>query len=471
VIAIEQLSFAIAPVLGGVVLLLLLGTQILDWYWLALLGMVGAVIATVRMRNRKLSRYQTAQVLDRRLQLVDSLSTAWFLLEHKSGECSGVVEFQLKQAEEVAAAVDPIRAFPLTWQRTWTATGALAMVAISLFAARYLVTRTLSLQQSLIPVQMLPVIERVNTHSSGMTKFPGDSGALTRRMEQRAQLPNQTLKDTPQALGQQSGAESNSNDQSGSKTNNGSGTNPNAQDADRQSRAASSGNSEANGKQSDQLAGTQDPTKNADGKHQSNGGQESSSGLMDKMRDALSSFLAKMRQSSSQTGQQNSRPSDEDKAASQSSGNAQQRQQDAQNQQSGQDQGSEGQSQAQASERTQAAQGRSSDSMPEKSADAHSGIGQQDGDKALKEAEQLQAMGKLAEIIGKRSASLTGDMTVETPSGKQELKTAYSRKLGHHSDAGGEINRDEIPLADQQYVRQYMELVRKQGKTANSARP
>ena len=73
-------------------------------------------------------------------------------------------------------------------------------------------------------------------------------------------------------------------------------------------------------------------------------------------------------------------------------------------------------------------------------------------------------MGKLAEIIGKRSASLTGDMTVETPSSKQQLKTAYSQKTGQHQDLGGEINRDEVPLADQQYVRDYMDEVHKQAK-------
>jgi hypothetical protein len=83
----------------------------------------------------------------------------------------------------------------------------------------------------------------------------------------------------------------------------------------------------------------------------------------------------------------------------------------------------------------------------------------------LKDAEQLQTMGKLAEIIGKRSASVTGDMTVETPSGKQELKTAYSQRLGRHSDLGGEINRDEIPLEYQQYIREYMEQVHKQSKS------
>ena len=70
-------------------------------------------------------------------------------------------------------------------------------------------------------------------------------------------------------------------------------------------------------------------------------------------------------------------------------------------------------------------------------------------------------MGKLAEIIGKRSANLTGDMTVETASGNQQLKTEYSQRMGHHADLGGEINRNEIPLMYQQYIRDYMEAVRK----------
>lgn len=73
-------------------------------------------------------------------------------------------------------------------------------------------------------------------------------------------------------------------------------------------------------------------------------------------------------------------------------------------------------------------------------------------------------MGKLAEIIGKRSASATGDVMVENPSGKQRLQTDYSQRQGQHSDLGGEINRDEVPLMYQQYVRDYMTQVRRQAK-------
>jgi hypothetical protein len=55
-------------------------------------------------------------------------------------------------------------------------------------------------------------------------------------------------------------------------------------------------------------------------------------------------------------------------------------------------------------------------------------------------------------------------MMVETPSGKQQLSTQYSQKIGHHADLGGEINRDQVPLIHQQYVREYMERVHKDAK-------
>ena len=71
-------------------------------------------------------------------------------------------------------------------------------------------------------------------------------------------------------------------------------------------------------------------------------------------------------------------------------------------------------------------------------------------------------MGKISEIIGKRSQNLTGEILVEVQSNKQQqLKTAYSGKQAAHAEAGGEISRDEVPLMYQQYVRQYFAQVRK----------
>ena len=56
-----------------------------------------------------------------------------------------------------------------------------------------------------------------------------------------------------------------------------------------------------------------------------------------------------------------------------------------------------------------------------------SGVGSQDGDKQLKQAEQLAAMGKISEIIGKRSQTITGETTVEVQSTSQQLRTQYTQ--------------------------------------------
>jgi CO dehydrogenase/acetyl-CoA synthase delta subunit len=70
-------------------------------------------------------------------------------------------------------------------------------------------------------------------------------------------------------------------------------------------------------------------------------------------------------------------------------------------------------------------------------------------------------MGKISEIIGKRAANMSGEVMVEVSSGKQQLKTQYTQRTAAHTEAGSEINRDEIPLAYQQYVQQYFEEIRK----------
>jgi hypothetical protein len=122
----------------------------------------------------------------------------------------------------------------------------------------------------------------------------------------------------------------------------------------------------------------------------------------------------------------------------------------------------QGDQEGQSSDKAQSAQNKSAKGSDKpQSQDGKSGIGKQDGDKSAREAEQLAAMGKISEIIGKRSANMTGEVMVEVASGKQQLKTQYSQRNAAHAEAGGEINRDEVPLAYQQYVQQYFEEIRK----------
>jgi hypothetical protein len=98
--------------------------------------------------------------------------------------------------------------------------------------------------------------------------------------------------------------------------------------------------------------------------------------------------------------------------------------------------------------------------------DAKSGVGKADGDKSVKEAEQLQAMGKISEILGKRAKDISGEVMVEVNGGKQQLRTQYTNSNARHAENSGEVNRDEVPLHHQHYVQQYFEEVRKQSAPA-----
>jgi hypothetical protein len=52
-------------------------------------------------------------------------------------------------------------------------------------------------------------------------------------------------------------------------------------------------------------------------------------------------------------------------------------------------------------------------------------------------------------------------MLVEVGTTDQQLKTAMTQQKAGHTDAGGEIHRDQVPLAYQTFVERYFQEVRK----------
>ena len=91
------------------------------------------------------------------------------------------------------------------------------------------------------------------------------------------------------------------------------------------------------------------------------------------------------------------------------------------------------------------------------------GAGRDDGAKDIQTAQQLEAMGKLSVLLGKRSENLTGEFTAEAASGPQRLSTAYERRGAQHTAVQATAERDDVSLASQEYVQRYFELVRKSG--------
>ncbi len=471
-----QAGLAVSIAMAGLILLLVLGTNIFEWYWPALLLVAGLGVGVYRVRQRALSNYRIAQVIDRKLALSDSLSTAQYISEHPLTGHDEAIRFQLSQAAELAKTVRVEEAFPFQAHRVWAIAGALVAVSFGLVALRYMVTNSLSLHPPLVTFQFTPVVERVGKAFGKKKEDHRDLLAHDRDVTTRADSAGSQQPDKsslpPQAPGLENEAAKGTSGDPSQSLNQG--------EKGKDDRADTSGRDSLSpkGQQGDKAPGDNNsssaPKAGEQTKEQTGKDGKSSDGLINRMKDALSSLAAKMQPNQNQQGQQG--PAKDEKSAQEKAAGQQQassntkdqkgsQQQDGKGQQSDQNQTAEGQGQGQTAEKAESAQGQSSDQSPQKGADAHSGVGRQDGDKGIKDAEQLKAMGKLADLIGKRSAQLTGEMTVETSSGKQQLRTQYSQKAGEHSDSGGEINRNEVPPMFQQYVREYMEEVRKADKS------
>jgi hypothetical protein len=180
----------------------------------------------------------------------------------------------------------------------------------------------------------------------------------------------------------------------------------------------------------------------------------------------MQNLLSKMKPQQGQSGQQQQSMDQKNSQGKQQNGSKQANGKDGQQQNGGQQgDAQEGQSGEEAQDKQDPqgkGTGKSENQQPSKQ--PGSGIGSQDGDKSIKAAEQLAAMGKISEIFGKRSANITGEATVEVQNTSQQLRTQYTQRGVQHTQNGAQINRDEIPVVLQNYVEQYFEQVRKQKK-------
>jgi len=136
--------------LGGTVVLLLAGTAILEWYWVAALVLVSLGVGIYQMRKSVPSQYQLAQRIDRRLELADTLSTATYFGENPKLGHEAVCKVQRREAENLAGGVDLQAALPLPRSRYIYPAAALLLAAGGLFILRFALLGSLDLRPSLI---------------------------------------------------------------------------------------------------------------------------------------------------------------------------------------------------------------------------------------------------------------------------------------------------------------------------------
>jgi len=471
-----QGTYAINAGLAGLVLLLVAGTQILDWRLLIAVSLLTLGVGAYRTLRRLPSAYVIAQIVDRHLLLSDAISTALYFSLPDARGSTPMRDGQRELAERMAAEADLERAIPLEMPRATYALAMLGLLATGLFALRYGVSHRLDFGAPLARIIMqnfssspAPMASMAKDQRKPKPEAPKPQGLSFPEgdSEQAQQLdaapdsvldttgiPNEVNQPLGQADSSQGKAES-----SGSEKAEG-------EPGDAESSETADASSGENAQEAEQ--GSQKSSQNAAAKNgsPSRANSEQNGSLVSKLRDAMSNLLSRMRQQSNGSGSQKQASTGQNPRQPGAQRSGQQNSAAGQGQQQGGQESADGESQQPGAEgkdgQNSQAKGSGHSADQQASNQPGSGIGKQDGSKDPHLAEQLAAMGKISEIIGKRSANVTGEITVEVPSSQQQLRTGYTQNSATHSDAGGDISRDEVPVIFQQYVQQYFEQVRKQ---------
>lgn len=477
-LAVIQATHAACIAMGGLILLLVLGTQILDWPWLVGLFGVSFGLGFWWTFRRFPSSYGVAQQVDRNLGLHDSLSTALFFSAAPAARKAApeMREAQLAAAERLCEDVDLARAIPLAVPRSVYAMAALGLVATSLFALRYGISHRLDLKASLPAMvidafQLLPREEAKLRKRENQQRFQDLLKQLGLSVDRQQDKTGKGQDADPASTNEtvtQDGKKGDAADHAADRA-------PKPLDIkveqtkEGQSPQGKGESAGENGK-GDRNESNEGDAENDQQQAASNSKQGSNSGesnsLLDKFRDAMQNLLSKLKSGQKPgEGQQasNSQGRQDMGQPLQSPGRKGAESAGRQQSQGMPNSSSQGQEQAEGAQQASQGPGQRGgrDADTEQAKEGRSGIGKENGAKDIKQAEQLAAMGKISEIIGKRSQNLTGEVMVEVASGKQQLRTAYSQQNAAHAEAGGEIHRDEIPLAYQRYVQQYFEEIRK----------
>lgn len=456
-----QTAFVAAVMAGGFALILVVGTRYLEWWSLALFAVVGIALGVYRIVKASPTPYAAALKLDSNADLNDSLSTAYYFTTTQAK--SDFVAVQRSQAERAAAGVVVEEAVPFTRPPALYAMAALAVFASLLIGLRFAGGHGLDLGRPITEVLFEDqAAQKIAKKRSYMDPAQRQKLEDAESLLAKLGVPlNPDGKDDPEAMLDKAMQDALGNA-------------PAAGEKGEKGQGGKAEDGKAAAGQPQEPAGDPMDDKKADGGEQDNegksGGKESKAGdkagknsngdsnqsLLSKLKDAVKDLMNK-------AGKQNQ---GSDKADNQQNAKAD-KQGEKGNSGKGQDQKGQQQSDSQNGEQSadsqdgQQAEAKAGSKSSQQSAQSGSGTGAQDGSKEMHAAEQLKAMGKISEIIGKRAQSVSGETSIEVQSGNQQLRTAYSKEKSSHGQADSDVSRDEIPVSLQPYVQQYFEQVRK----------
>ena len=452
---------AAIAILAAFILLLLAGTGFLDWRWMLPVSAIAVSVALYRAGKRLLSPYGAAQAVDRRMDLADTLSTALYFEQESAHASPAIRQLQRERANQAAERVDVRLAVPYAMPRGAYLVAVLALVAGSLFGLRYGLLGHLDLHPPLVHMLAQQFGWKERTAAAKNERKPvrvpeqqDDPGAAANDPDQTQQMqPDTSTSESNEASNDSAAEKGDASKADGKKD----GNRASQQSADGEQEAQAESNPSQGDQKSGEQSGKQEQKQQSGGKPDAKNPGENSS-LMNKAKDMLQNLLSSLKPPSSNPGQQQNDPNNQGKGQpkQEKDKNGQQKQSGQKGEQSEGQQGEQGQDQ-----QDQNQQGNGKNDSQQATKQPGSGAGNQDGEKKIKQAEDQAAMGKISEILGKRSANLTGEATVEVQNTSQQLKTAYAPGAAQHGQSGGEIHRDEIPAAMAPFVQEYFKQARK----------
>ncbi len=442
-LALDGLLLAAAAAFAAAVVVLLAGTQYLGAYWIAIGALAGIAGGVYFVRRRTPSTYVIAQRIDRKLSLADTLSTAAYFSSSEGPKAPApdpiVRGAQFRQAEQVAQSVDLKLALPLRRPQALYVASGLALAALGVFLLKFAVTGSFDPKTSLVKTA-LEAMKSAQPEAAKLQTGQGDKqgdGPLDRDQNKNNDFAGDPSSEPNPSADQ---AQADSKDQ--------------AQNADAQKDEKS--DSQGNQQGTPQASEDQQQEGNPQNGNQS-AKQNQDPSLLDKVKQALSDMLNKMKSQAGDSKNQQSKGQQQ----------AQNKQQSGQQDQN-QGDNAEGQNE---SDQSSDSQDQSNNAANKESRDQQNGAGDQEGDKAQRQAEAMKAMGKISELLGKRAENVTGAVMVEVGTTKQQMKTPVAQRSANHAEAGSEIHRDEVPPMYEEFVQQYFEQIRKTPAATAKAAP
>ena len=477
--AFAQAALALAVLAGGFALLLILGTALLAWWSLTIFAAAGVGAGIYRLSRKMPDSYLTAVRLDESAHLPDTLSTAWHFSKAPPAKGAEFLNLQREQAESAARTVSIASAVPFTIPRAFYAMAGLALLATGLVGIRYTTGKGLDLQRPITevlfnsdPNTAQPKQLAKNTRP-GPTEYSEQAQDFLAKLGIKPDLADpasepdefdkaleQALKQPPKpggdnqnggndAKGAEKGKDGANDDAAGGQPIDGDKKSGEPKDSDSQSASNGGDSSNKNGKSKD-------------------GGNSNDGNLMSKLKDAVSSMLSKTPSKPAEM-----KPSDKNQKSSNDKKDGNKKPEPGQGTPESSNSNDENADSDPNGDALGGQKGSSNDTTASQSPQKQegSGVGLADGSKDVKAAEQLKAMGKISEIIGKRSQTVSGETMVEVQSGRQQLRTDYTQSNATHAETDGDVTRDEIPLALQPYIQQYFEEVHRADSAEAKKKP